>query len=80
MDGSAAHADGGVLEAPTAFARIHTTNMRHACRADGMIGDDRQRAPAFRSFFEQQAPMSPTPAARHGARGVHMATRQGEMP
>lgn len=51
----AAHADIGVLKAPTALTRIHTTNMRHAYYADRMIGDYRQRALAFRMFFERQA-------------------------
>lgn len=51
----AAHADVGVLQAPTAFTRVHTTNMRHSYTAERMIGDYRQRALVFRMFFERQA-------------------------
>jgi len=51
----AAHSDVGVLEAPTALTRVHTTNMRHAYYAELMIGDYRQRALAFHRFFDANA-------------------------
>ncbi len=51
----AAHADVGILTAPTALTRIHTTNMRHEYNADGAIPDYQQRALAFRRVFERQA-------------------------
>ena len=51
----AAHSDIGTLRAPTALTRVHTANMRHAYYAERMIGDYRQRALAFRRFFEGQA-------------------------
>jgi len=51
----AARADVGMLQAPTALTRLHTTNMRHSYHAERMIGDYRQRASAFDLFFEANA-------------------------
>ncbi|WP_428662854.1 glycosyltransferase family 2 protein [Reyranella sp.] len=51
----AAHADVGILGAPTAITRIHASNMRHEYHVDRLIPDYQQRALAFRRFFERQA-------------------------
>lgn len=64
----AAHADVGILKAPTAITRIHTSNMRNEYHQDRLIPDYKQRALAFRLFFERHA--DHLPGARDLARSA----------